>query len=321
MFNRRQFLKTAAAGYALAVASNSFGTAHEQHKLSVSQWSFHRGILGNSKDNYSAFLKTLHSDQPERVLQGTLDPRDICSVARELGLTHIDLVNVLFFAYHSNTAYLREFNQRANDNGVAFQVLMCDQTGELGASSAAKRQASIDLHKRWLDTAATLNCKQLRVNAYGDGSYLQQLDNCAEALHILADHAADMNIELLVENHGYASNNGAWLAMLIERANHKNLGVFTDIDNFFMGGWNIEPERRYDRVQGIHDLAPFTRGVSVKAHDFNEQGEETTLAYPPLFAILQKAGFTGFYSVEYEGNRLSEMDGTKATLAYTKASL
>ena len=43
---------------------------------------------------------------------------------------------------------------------------------------------------------------------------LQQLHQCAESMSLLADLAKQHGIELLVENHGHASNNGAWLAML-----------------------------------------------------------------------------------------------------------
>ena len=67
---------------------------------------------------------------------------------------------------------------------------------------------------------------------------------------------------------------------LIELTNHQNFAAFTDLDNFFMGGWGLEPERRYDRVQGILDLAPVTRGVSVKSHDFTKEGSRNQSQLP-----------------------------------------
>ncbi len=328
MITRRHLLKAMAA---LPIAINSTNIlAHDNEKqnskkafndrISLSQWSFHQSILGDSKKDYEKFKKILH-ESPDDVLQGRLDPRDIAKVSKQLGVKTIDLVNVLFFGHAMDKPWLNEFKTRANDNEVGFQVIMCDETGSLGASDPVERKKSIDAHLPWLDTAAFLDCKQLRVNAYGDGTYLQQLNHCAESLYILASRAQSMGIELLVENHGFSSNNGAWLAMLMENTNHKNLGVFTDLDNFFMGGWGHKPERRYDRLQGLLDLAPYTKGVSVKAHDFDENGQETTLDYATYFRIFEERGFCGFYSAEFEGSRLSEFEGSKATIAYTRKSL
>lgn len=318
MVNRRSLLKTFALSPLISplnlTAANLSNQINTKTKLiSLSQWSFHRAILGNSKENYKTFLRILHTN-PDKVLQGSLDSRDICKVSRSLGTNYIDLVNVLFFGHAMDKPWLNDFKHRANDQAVQFQLLMCDQAGSLGASSISERKKSVESHLPWFETAAYLNCKQVRVNAYGDGSYLQQLEQCAESLSTLAEIAGSMGLELLVENHGYASNNGAWLAMLMEHTNHKNLGVFTDLDNFFMGGWNISPERRYDRTQGLIDLAPYTRGVSVKSHHFSANGQETTIDYQHCFSLIKNAGFDGFYSAEFEGNKLSELDGSIATI-------
>ncbi|MER2490561.1 sugar phosphate isomerase/epimerase family protein [Catenovulum sediminis] len=327
MINRRTLLKYLSTTPLIAsgLNINAKTTEHTSlpistNKISLSQWSFHRAILGNSKNNYAEFIKTLHSE-PDEVLQGSLDPRDICRTARILGVSHIDLVNVLFFGHAQDKNWLKEFKNRARDHQVHFQLLMCDETGQLGATSKTVRNKSIEQHLPWLEAAAYLGCKQLRVNAYGEGSYLQQLDQCADSLSQLADAAQQHNLELLVENHGFASNNGAWLAMLIEHTKHSNLGVFTDLDNFFMGGWGLNPPRLYDRIQGLYDLAPYTRGVSAKTHDFDLSGNETTIDYQQCFSIFETHGFNGFYSAEFEGDRMSETQGSEATLALIKKTL
>lgn len=327
MFSRRKMMKAAAL---TPIMLHSIGrsevikqievVSYSHNQVSLSQWSFHRAILGNSKSNYAKFIKTLHTN-PDDVLQGELHPTGIIDMAVKLNVRHLDLVNILFFGHALDLPWLKDFKTKALDNNIAFQLLMCDETGALGASSKAHRKAAIENHLPWLECAATLGCKQLRVNAYGDGTYLQQLDNCAESLTTLAELAGKLNIELLVENHGYASNNGAWLAMLMEHANHPNLGVFTDLDNFFMGGWNIKPERRYDRIQGLIDLQPYTRGISAKSHNFDSSGNETTIDYAACLAVLLKSNITGTISAEYEGENLSEYKGSKATINLIKKTL
>jgi hypothetical protein len=82
-----------------------------------------------------------------------------------------------------------------------------------------------------------------------------------------------------------------------------------------MGGWGLEPKRRYDRLQGMLDLAPYTRAVSAKSRAFSADGQETTIDFYQCMKTLTDAGFSGLVSAEYEGGgSLSAYDGTRATL-------
>lgn len=314
--NRREFIKgMAIVGTAATVSGKVNPPPHTKDlfEISVSQWAYHRAILGDSRADYTAFINALNN-APDTVLQGKMDPRDIVYRASELGLSRVDLVNILWFGHATDTPWLDEFLRRADDANVKFGVLMCDQTGNIGASNADERKASIDAHRPWLEAAATLGCPYLRVNPYGDGNYLQQCQQSADSLKRLGDMAGDYGLEIIVENHGHPGSNGAWLAMLMQMTDHPKVGAYTDFDNFFMGGWNLEPERRYDRHQGMLDLAPYTRSVSAKSHDFGADGEETTIDYNQCLRTVLNAGFRGIVSAEYEGNRLSESEGTRLTV-------
>lgn len=320
--NRRLLIKTLTS---LLAASSLYpffvrSSDNSKHKIALSQWSFHRAIFGNSRDDYGWFIKTLHSD-PDAVLRGSMDPRDIVVKARELDVSYVDLANTLWFGHAKDKSWLAEFARMARQEGIGFTCLMCDELGYLGSSDPAARASSLEKHKPWIEAAAFLGCTQFRVNAYGDGTYLSQLEQNAESLSKLADYIRQFNIELLVENHGHPSSNAAWLAMLMEKVNLPNVGVYTDLDNFFMGGWNHDPQRRYDRYQGLLDLAPYTRGVSAKTHAFDEKGNETTINYTRCLKVFKDAGFEGFYCAEYEGNALSEIDGSISTIKLLRKTL
>jgi hypothetical protein len=58
---------------------------------------------------------------------------------------------------------------------------------------------------------------------------------------------------------------------------------------------------------------PFARAVSAKSYDFNEEGEETTIDYPRMVRIVFDSGYRGHIGIEYEGERLSEDEGIRAT--------
>jgi sugar phosphate isomerase/epimerase len=66
---------------------------------------------------------------------------------------------------------------------------------------------------------------------------------------------------------------------------------------------------------GVKDMMPFAKGVSGKTHDFDQDGNETVIDYPKMMKIIADSGFKGYIDVEYEGNKLSEADGVKASIA------
>ena len=325
--NRRDFLATAAAlpaGLALARPSRSVRPGLSRpgddapFGLSLSQWSFHRSIFGDSRADYDRFLRLLETE-PDAVLQGDMDPRDIVVRARELDLDTVDLVNILFFGHAADGPWLAEFRRRAQREGVGFGILMIDEAGHIGASSAAERGRAIEQHRRWMGCAVSLGCTSVRANAYGDGSYLDQLRQCAESLAVLGDLGDELGLDVLVENHGHPSSNGAWLAMLMQATDHPRVGVLADFDNFFMGGWNHDPQRRYDSLQGVIDLAPYARAASAKSFDFGPDGREVGIDFHQMLRVLTDAGFGGIASAEYEGEHLSEVAGTEATVALLRA--
>ena len=63
---------------------------------------------------------------------------------------------------------------------------------------------------------------------------------------------------------------------------------------------------------------PFAKGVSGKTHDFDENGNETQIDYVRMMKIIADSGYKGYIDVEYEGGKLSEEEGIKATIALLK---
>lgn len=61
-------------------------------------------------------------------------------------------------------------------------------------------------------------------------------------------------------------------------------------------------------------MMPFAKGVSVKSYVFDEQGNETKIDYKKMLSIVQNSGYGSYLGVEYEGERLTEDQGIKATI-------
>lgn len=319
---RRQFLADAGLLGAAALTAGWTGLAQAPEadrldeplfKLSLAHWSFHKAIFGPSRNDGAWFQRTLHGPDPDQVLQGPMDPRDLARVAREeFGLDAVDYVNQLFFGHATDMPYLRDMKQRADDHDVLLVVLMLDQLGNLGDEDDALRRRAIEAHRPWMDAAAFLGARSVRVNANGTGSYLGQLHRSTDSVLQLAEYGDTLGIDVLVENHGGVSNNGAWLNMLMEQAEHPRVGTMVDFDNFMFTDWGERPERRYDRYQGMMEIAPFAKAVSAKVIEYDGAGNEANIDFHRMMRIVLDTGYRGYVSLEYEGDQMSEMEGMRA---------
>jgi sugar phosphate isomerase/epimerase len=187
---------------------------------------------------------------------------------------------------------------------------MCDGEGALGDPDDAARTTAVENHYRWVEAARHLGCHSIRVNAQSRGTPDEQRALAADGLRRLTEFAAERDINVIVENHGGLSSNGTWLTSVMRAVDHPRCGTLPDFGNFQIG----EGEW-YDRYQGVAELMPFAKAVSAKSHDFDEQGNETGTDFMRMMHIVLDAGYRGHVGIEYEGSRLSEPDGIRATKA------
>jgi len=289
--SRRQFLATSAALSATAAwpAVARSQEKKEPFKISLAQWSLHKTLFDKKLDN-----------------------RDFAKTAKEeYGIEAIEYVNQFWKDKAKDTAYVAELKKRAEDLGVKTLLIMCDGEGNLGDSDEKKRTTAVENHYKWVEAAKELGCHSIRVNAASDRklSYEEQQKLAADGLRRLSEFAAPHGLYVIVENHGGLSSNGQWLAGVMKLVDRKNCGTLPDFGNF-----NLGDGKEYDRYKGVDELMPFAKAVSAKTHDFNEAGDETHTDYFKMMDIVvNKHGYHGYCGIEYEGSKLSEPDGIKAT--------
>ncbi|MFT5689540.1 MAG: L-ribulose-5-phosphate 3-epimerase [Planctomycetota bacterium] len=134
------------------------------------------------------------------------------------------------------------------------------------------------------------------------------MSRAADSLNQLGRIGEQYGVNVIVENHGGLSSNGAWLASVMRKADHPRVGTLPDFGNFRLQG-----DEWYDRYRGVRELMPYAKAVSAKSHDFDEAGNETGTDYRKMLPIVLDAGYRGFMGIEYEGGGLSEADGIMAT--------
>ena len=278
--------------------------------ISLAQWSLHQTYFGKS---WGPQFRELFRQDPDGILQGEQNPLDFPVLARQaFGIDAVEYVNTFFFSRASDSAYLADLKGRADGEGVRSLLIMCDALGITGDADEALRRQAVDNHLPWLEAAACLGCKAIRVNAAGQGSPDEVARRVADSLHALASLAEPLGLDVLVENHGGISSDGGWLARTIVLADHPRVGTLPDFGNFRISGNGIDAVH-YDRYLGVQELMPHARAVSAKSYDFDAAGNETTIDYPRMLGIVLGAGYRGHIGIEYEGTRLSEFDGIKAT--------
>lgn len=316
---RREFVSAVTAcglAFGTGLAKGAAACPAATFKISLAQWSLHRRIIGSAAGRLFAVsplpdLKAKLRYTPGDVLKGGLTTLEFPRTARrEFGIGAVDYVNTFMFGRARDARYLKDLKIRAEGEGVYNHVIMCDFEGDLGAPVAAERERAVHSHHQWVEAAAVLGCRFIRVNAASAGSWDEQVKLAADGLHRLADYAGKHDVSVLVENHGGLSSNGRWLAEVIKFAAHPRLGTLPDFGNFA-----IDESSSYDPYRGVTDLMPFAGAVSAKSYDFDADGNETTFDYDRMLRIVREAGFSGYVSVEYEGHRLSEADGIRATKA------
>jgi L-ribulose-5-phosphate 3-epimerase len=259
--------------------------ANALFQISLTEWSLHR---------------TLFAKQ--------LDHLDFANVAYHFGIEAVEYVNQFFKDKAREQKYLSEMRKRAGDLGVKNLLIMIDNEGALGDPIVANRQQAIENHYPWVEAAQFLGCHSIRVNAHSSGSYEEQLELVSDGLRKVTEFGAVHQINVIVENHGGYSSNGAWLSNLIKKVNHPLCGALPDFGNFDLGNG-----QQYDRYKGVEELMPFAKGVSAKSVDFDEQGNEINIDYRRMMKIVITAGYRGYVGIEYSGSGLSESDGIRAT--------
>ena len=205
--------------------------------------------------------------------------------------------------------YLGQLKQRCADSGVESLLIMIDGEGRLGDPDETKRNEAVDKHKPWVEAAKFLGCHSIRVNAASAGEFAEQQKLAADGLRKLSEFAKPLGMSIIVENHGGLSSNGEWLAGTIKSVGLDNCGTLPDFGNF-----RVSKDEMYDRYKGTKELMPYAKGVSAKSNEFDDEGNETKTDFEKMMRIVLDAGYRGHVGVEYEGKKLSEEEGVKATL-------
>jgi L-ribulose-5-phosphate 3-epimerase len=229
-----------------------------------------------------------------------LDPLDFAKVARGLGIAAVEYEGQFYRKKVANRKYLAELSRRAAGEGVASVLLLVDEDGVLGAREEKTRRRVVAQHEKWLEAAALLGCKAVRVVARTEGNEDDALAWLSDGLRRLCVLAEPLGIDVLVENQDGFSAKSSWLVELLNAVSHPRCGTRASFGSATLGN---------ERLRYLRELMPAARSVCAKSYDFDDRGDESHINYAQMLKIVLDAGFRGHVAIEYEGTRLSEQAG------------
>jgi len=284
---RRQWLSLTTS---LPVSSQALKAQNAKYKISLAEWSLHRSIRSKMLTNL-----------------------DFPQVAREqFGIGGLEFVNQLWEA--PTQYYLGRMKTQMKKFDVTGVLIMCDGEGSMGHTVEKERLKSADLHRKWVDYAAELGCKAIRMNMYAEQEPKtpteidEFLKRCQQSFTRICEYAAQNEIQVCIENHGGPSSNPDVLVRLMKMVNLPNFGTLPDFGNFPKG---------VDKHEAVAKLMPYAKGVSFKCFDFGADGKESTIDMEKMMQIVALSGYgqkggSNWVGIEYEGQRMTEFMGIQA---------
>jgi len=184
---------------------------------------------------------------------------------------------------------------------------ICDLDGE-------KRKEGIKVANKWLDGAAMLGAKSMRVNSGGPriapsaaadpSSYpknpelTRYLTNCIESFKEMADHGAKVGVKVTLENHWGLTANPINIRIIIEEVNSPFCEASPDFCNW---------EHEYLLFHGLQDLAPYAH-TNVHAKYWSRWKDPDVQRN---VRIMLNSGYTGLFALEYEEGPWNGVEGAK----------
>jgi len=195
--------------------------------LAVSSWSV-RHTLGPM---YPGLAPTPTERAPnDRFGAGSLALLDLPDAARAAGIDQLDVCH--FHFPRTDDAYLRAFHDRMAAAGVHLLTLLVDE-GDVSAADPAARERDLAHIRQWIDIAARLGARYVRVPAGEQeaGPDDDAVRHSAEGLSALARYARERSVGLLTENwRPLAMSHDSLLAIL--DAADGTVGLVADFGNY-----------------------------------------------------------------------------------------
>ena len=229
----------------------------------------------------------------------------------------------------SGRKWMEKLAAKQAATGVRTQHISNNAPTNLASPDEALRKAGVDVGKKWLDAAAIIGAKSVRMNspqALGpsvrpnaiprstDGyprnlDILPLLDKAIESYKEMADHGGNLGIKVTFENHWGLAADPMNIRIMLDTINHPYCEASPDFCNW---------EHEYMLFNGLKALAPYSH-TNVHAKYWDRWGDLNDVQRSTR--VMLAGGFKGTFALEYEAGPLNGIEGAKYLFKEVMAAL
>jgi len=214
----------------------------------------------------------------------------------------------------SGKRWLEKMAAKMAATGTKCQHISNNAPRDICELDADKRKAGVAVAKKWLDGAAILGTKSMRVNSGGPriappavatadypkaDDLAKYLANCIESFKEMADHGAKVGVKVTLENHWGLTANPINIRIIVDEVHSPFCEASPDFCNW---------EHEYLMYNGLKALAPYAH-TNVHAKYWNRWKDNNDVRRS--VKIMMDAGFEGTFALEYEDGPWDGIEGAK----------
>lgn len=243
------------------------------------------------------FRNRFEQTNPDTRLKDPLTLLDVPAYYRE----RFDIRNLEFWSHHFGSlenSYLMELRARVKATGAELINVQVDGPYDLASTNEEERQRSLATVRKWIDAAALLGSRAVRVNPGRAGSSVKQ---SIASLKEVNQYCVSKRLPLLTENHFGLEMNPDVHLQIRAAAGPQNIYTLPDFGNY-----PVET-----MWESLAKILPYAYVVSAKAVDFDGQGSHISYDFDRCVQLCERAGFKGIYLVEQWSRKDQDLDYEK----------
>ena len=253
----------------------------------------------------------------QKINAGEMTQLDTVRAAKELGFDCIEFTEIKPHDDSTQLEYAAKIREEAKKVGICVNCYTI--AAHFAVDTEEELFTEVERMKGQVDVAEALGVTLMRQDSMRRmGSYRsfdQMLPMLAKGVRAVCEYAETKGIRTMVENHGFVAQDSDRVERLFNAVNHKNFGILVDMGNFAC----VDE----DSVSAVSRLAPYafhahakdfikipfdkitpatlgilTRGCNMLKGCTIGHG---VIPVKQCIKILDRAGYTGDLSIEYEG--------------------
>lgn len=254
------------------------------------------------------------------IKQGKLTQLSAIAAAKEIGFEAIEFIDLTPPEGTTQAEYAKELRKEADRLGMTINAYTIG--ANLFQDTPEKEAAEIERLKGQVDIAALLGASVMRhdvawgLTKKGAGrSFDAMLPTLAKNAREITEYAATKGIRTCSENHGHLAQDSDRVERLVNAVAHDNYGLLVDMGNFAcvdedsaIAVSRVAPYAFHahakDFVKRTFAQGPIPGGCSQTRGCNYLRGVAVGMGDIPVkqcIAILKRAGYDGYLSIEYEG--------------------